>query len=163
MLNLQEELNKLFVFERNISPIWKHLENTFTSQQGVSYANVLVRSEYYDIVGTAHHLHTDRGLVIYEYVVYKELGRKGPKLPGELSIFQDCAFQYHGLKLNCLAEMYGGPVRSLIIRDMYNGESIPVMHRPAIAKLFLKYLTQQDPAIVPIAKPKESQTKLFAA
>jgi hypothetical protein len=164
VINLKEELDRLFTFQRNVSDAYRKLEQHYNSIQNVRFTNIKISSDQYPVTGIAQHLHEDNeGAIIYEYVVDKNMRKNGPCFEGNLALLQDCEYHYYGLKLNCLAEIYGKRIKSLVIQDCYNNVTYPVRRNPTIAKLFLYHIvgTRSKQYILPdIAK---HQINLFAA
>jgi hypothetical protein len=163
MLNdLQEELDRLFTFERNISAPYLALSESYRKLRGVQHANIKLHSLDYKVSGIAEHYHlANGGAVIYEYAVDRVIRMEGECLPAPLNMLQNCEHHYYGLKLNCLAFLSEKRIKNLMLIDSYNGVSFGIRYNPSIVQTFLATLANKSiTSEQVIHKP---QSSLFAA
>lgn len=174
MTNIEDALKYFFRFKPNVSDAYRELGLAFKRQPSNSFTHVKFKDDQLGVYGIADFYTVDsKGATFVEYAVDREIRRDGPELPGVLKMLTDCEHRYYGMKLNCLALLSGMRIKSLIIRDSYNNETITILHRPDLALLFLQEylrLTTENPKpkrielVQPVQLiPPQVQTGLFAA
>lgn len=162
--DLQKELDRLFKFNRNTPEPYLALKHEYDAIRGQAFTNIEIKSADFGVRAVAAHLHHDSdGVVIYEYAYDRVIRKVGPQLAAPIHMLQDCEHHYYGLKLNCLALMCGHRIKSLVLRDSYNGESLTVRYNPLVAQIFLSTLTHTLSSGSEVVKPKKQQFGLFAA
>jgi hypothetical protein len=163
MLNdLQRELNKLFTFEWDYSPIYKEKHDSFNSIKGQAYTNIELWSEEFGLGGVANHFHEDKdGVVIIQYAMCKQIRTSGDPLPAPFQLLQNCEHHYYGLLLSCLGVLSGKPVKRVMLRDCYNGRDIFIKYNPTFAKKFLAHVLTTDRVMASGPRQSQPQFSLF--
>lgn len=166
MINIQDGLDRLFKFERDISPAYAGLVAANAVRMD-TFTNVRLQNDYLGIYGVAEHHHVDRdGGVILAYAVDRNIRKTGSPLPDSFRGMKDCEYFYYGMKLNCLAYLYGRKIKKLALIDCYNGcATIPFTHNKGITEDFFQWMTNgfAEPVEVPLAiRESKKQFALFA-
>jgi hypothetical protein len=138
MINIDDALKSHFTYTQNITASYRLLKESYRTLSKTPSTNVVFESKRLGLFGIAEHYHIEPdGAVIYEYAVDTEIRKEGPNLPEPLDSILNCEHHYYSLKLNCLAYLSSRTIKSLVVRDSYNNESIPVRYNHSITELFI--------------------------